>query len=414
MKKLIVSTALVLLSLSVPIRAQIYGTSASQNSPAPENGSLFVFDPETLTWIDGIIVSLAGFTTTGITGITVHPNLAPPDDANNGKLGAVVGRVLATIDPATGVATQIGNLGDKFSSISFREDGQLFGATGNGATVPESLFKIDKTNGTKTLVFAMGNGVDGEIIAYNPVDDFFYHWSGNGTLVFEKFSGDALTYTPTNIPTIGTTSGETFGAVYDPCKQYDFGGFFQFGFTTSNINSSFNAFSTGGNVLPAFGVGAPDDIRGLALIGGYTCEADLGVGMTASTPALISGDPLVLDIVVDNAGEARARNPSLSITLPPSLSAATTTGCSEDPNGIPTCTPKIFVQKWTVGVGYAPLQINNLWRGRATTVTVNATYSGGGGNVVAETTSLTTETVPADNTASYILGDVLFKNSFEN
>ncbi len=422
MKNILQYLVIFLLAMSAPVKAQIYATSPFQNGPAQENGGLFVFDPETLTWIDGKSVFLAGFTITGITSITVHPNLAPPNDANNGKLyavlkvSAVTGRVLATIDPATGVAIQIGNLGDNFASIAFREDGQLFGATGNGATVPESFFSIDKTSGATTLIFAMGNGADGEIIAYNPEDDFFYHWSGSSTLVFEKFPGNAVAYTPTNIPTIGTTNGETFGAVFDPCKQYDFGGIMQFGFTTSNISSSFNAFSAGGNVLPAFGT-APDDMRGFALVGGYTCEADLGVGMAASTPAINSDDPLVLDIVVDNAGEARARNPTLTITLPPSLTAATTTGCDQDPNGIPVCTPNIIVQRFdptAVPVGYVPFEISSLWKGRATTVTINAIYDGGGGNVLASVTSLATETVPGDNDAGYILGDVLFRNSFEN
>lgn len=113
MQRLHRAIAYALIAASPAAHAQLYGTSPFQNSPAPENGSLYVFDPDTLTWIDGKAVNLPGFTVTGITGLTVHPTLAPPEDGDNGKVyavlkvSAVVGRVLATIDLATGIATQI-------------------------------------------------------------------------------------------------------------------------------------------------------------------------------------------------------------------------------------------------------------------------------------------------------------------
>ena len=170
-------------------KAQLYGASPFSNGPTHFEGALYEFDPDTLGWLAGRRIFLEGFTVTGVNGLTVHPNLAPPLDENNGKVYAVLkvtgvsGRVLATVDPATGVATTVGNLGDNFASISFREDGQLFGVTGDGATVPETLYLIDKTNATKTVAAALGAGGDGEAIAYNPVDDRFYHWSGNATVV---------------------------------------------------------------------------------------------------------------------------------------------------------------------------------------------------------------------------------------
>ena len=410
---------LLLVSIASPIAsAQLYGTSPFQNGPSPYNGSLFQFDPDTLTWLDGRIISLPGFTVTGVTGLTAHPNLAPPDDALNGKLyailklAAVSGRVLATVDPATGDATQIGNLGDNFSSLSFREDGQLFGVTGNGAAVPETLWLIDKATGAKTIAAALGAGVDGDIVAYNPVDDFFYHWSGNGTVVYERVLSVAP-YTTTNIPIVGTTSGETFGAVWDPCQQRTIDATPQLAFIGSNISSNFNFWSTSGNVTSAIGSN-PDDIRGLALIGGYTCDADLGVGIGSANPSPGAGQPISIDVVVDNAGEARAMAPVATITLPASVTAATTSGCNEDPAGIPTCTLKITTPRYDPTAGmYNPFPITNLWKGRSVTVTINGTYDDTAGDVVASVVSGSNDTQPIDNSSTYRLGDLLLKDSFE-
>ncbi|GJM14726.1 MAG: hypothetical protein DHS20C13_00530 [Thermodesulfobacteriota bacterium] len=90
-------------------------------------------------------------------------------------------RILATIDPATGLATQIGGANQTFASIAFTNDGTLYGVTGDGGGTPETLFRIDANNGNTTLIAPLGNGDDGEVIAFNPVDGLMYHGSGNGS-----------------------------------------------------------------------------------------------------------------------------------------------------------------------------------------------------------------------------------------
>jgi uncharacterized repeat protein (TIGR01451 family) len=406
------------LALGNPAMAQLYGTSPFQNGPAPENGSLFRFNPDDGTWMSGSQVNLAGFTITGINSVTVHPKLSPPS-ADDGKIyailkvAAVTGRVLATIDPTTGVTTQIGNLGDKFSSIAFRADGQLFGTTGNGATVPETLYLIDKATGATTLAAALGAGIDGEVIAFNPVDNFFYHWSGNGTVVFEKVMSVAP-YTATNIPVIGTANGEIFGAVWDPCRQRPLNGGSSFQFIGSNLNSRFNYWDVGGTVSAQFGSN-PDDIRGLALIGGYTCDVDVGIGISASNLVPNIGESVVLTIVVDNAGDARAIDPVVTITMPPSLTPGTTSGCLEDGAGVPTCTVRVSALRYDpTTMTDIPFVKANLFKNEMSTVTLNAVYNGGNTPITVSVSSGSNETVPADNSASLFFGDNLFKNGFEN
>jgi Ig-like domain CHU_C associated/Dockerin type I domain len=247
---------------------EVFGSSSFANK---------LYAVSTLDWhvTRTIVPSLSGKTITGITAISQNPA--------NGlyyailKVSGVSGRILATIIPTTGVCTEIGNLGDKFSSLTFTTAGVCYAVTGNGATVPETLYRINLTNAAKTFLATISNGADGDIIAYNPDDGFLYHWSGNGTIVFEKI--DLTTLVITNIPISGSPSGETFGAVYNG------GGIF----LTSNINSRFNTFSTSGLISPSFGSN-PDDLRGLAFYDDIstpivTANAPICSGVSASLSA---------------------------------------------------------------------------------------------------------------------------------
>lgn len=258
MKKLLPLIALILLlgTSSNQVQAQ---TTTSFSAPliwgsSPFQDSLWSIDTTTWTVVNRMGPTLAGFTITGMTGLAVDPTTGITYIIM--KLSAVTGRVLGTINLSTGVCTQIGNLGDNFSSIAFDETGQLWGATGNGATVSETLYKIDKNTGVKTLQYGMGNGADGEILCYNRVDDNMYHWSGNGTMVMEKWPIGNLTYTPTNIPVTGLPGGETFGMLYTGPTS----------FIVSNISSSLKRVNTSGAYGATNLTGLPDDWRGLIML----------------------------------------------------------------------------------------------------------------------------------------------------
>lgn len=360
--------------LSLPVQAQLYGTSPFQNGGG-DMGALYRFDVDTgaYTLGTGIQVTLAGFTITGINSVTVDPTDGLVYAVL--KVAAVSGRVLATIDVNTGIATQIGNLGDNFSSLSFREDGQLFGATGDGATVPETLFLINKATAATVIATALGAGADGEVIAYNPVDDLFYHWSGNGTVVFESILS-VPPFTVTNIPIIGTTSGETFGAVWDGCQDV---------FIGSNIGSSFNLWNPNGTVSPAFGSN-PDDIRGMALVGGFACDVDLVISISAMPAVPTVGNPVTLTVSVINNGPARALTPSVAVSLAANITGAVTSGCAGDPAGVPTCA------------------LPKLYQGDTASFTITGTFGAGAGTTTVTATTTSDETAVADNTASLVLG----------
>ncbi|HRQ37344.1 MAG TPA: Ig-like domain-containing protein [Chloroflexota bacterium] len=186
---------------------------------------LRIVDPYSATTMAAITMTLAGFTVERGLGLATHPQ--------TGELYAILrlngqtGRQLVMINPATGVATNIGNLGDQFAGITFATDGTLYGVTGDGATISETLFIIDTETATPTLLLPLGNGDDGETIAYNPDDGLLYHASGHSgpctsndlssCVVFEKID---LTppYTITNIPISDTAliNEEAQALVYWP------------------------------------------------------------------------------------------------------------------------------------------------------------------------------------------------------
>jgi hypothetical protein len=62
------------------------------------------------------------------------------------------------MDLTTGICINVGSLGDLFATIQFDRNGNLYGVTDDAATQPESFFAINKTNASKTLLTALGNG----------------------------------------------------------------------------------------------------------------------------------------------------------------------------------------------------------------------------------------------------------------
>lgn len=224
-------------------------TSSVIIGTSPFQDSMWVYNQADYSVLNRLAPTTPGFTITGINSIKRDPTTGI--DYAILKLASVTGRVLATIDVATGVCTQIGNLGDNFATLAFNANGTMYGVTGNGATVPETMYWIDKTTAAVTLFRPLGAGADGEVIEFCPDNNKFYHWSGNGTVVWERFDTtgvdpiESLTFT-------GAPGGETFGAAYIGNGQ----------FLISNISSTFTIWDTLGNIT-ATGASLPDDNRGL-------------------------------------------------------------------------------------------------------------------------------------------------------
>ena len=146
-------------------------------------------------------ITMAGATVTGATGLAQSPA--------NGRLFALLTvsgietTRLATVDPLTGVATRIGDTGKFLEDIAFvgsASSATLYGVSADDAPVtPEWLFAMDTGDASLTPFMALGDGTDGESIAFSPLDGRIYHASGVGTpdvdRVFERIDVGARTVT---------------------------------------------------------------------------------------------------------------------------------------------------------------------------------------------------------------------------
>ena len=158
-------------------------------------------------------ISLAGKNVTGATG------LAKDTDGNLWALLKVqgqTGRELAQVDTTTGIAASTGNTGDNFAGIVFTGTSlateQLWGVTGDGATVPETLHLFNtKFNAASHIpALTLGNGANGEAIGLHDTDGKIYHMSGN---THEKINLAGPSIEPISLAVAGTLN--IMGGNYD-------------------------------------------------------------------------------------------------------------------------------------------------------------------------------------------------------
>ncbi len=203
MKNLLLIT-LVLIGLTTMAQVPFYIVDSQTNTFELIDSTTFNPNslPKSLTASTGIV--------DGCTGLSIRP--CTGEFYVSYKANA--SRYLGIIDTATAVITEIGDMGDNVAGICFGDNNQLYAVTGDGATTPETLYKVDLGNGTMTLFVTLGNGDDGECIAFCKDNSSIYHWSGIGAggVIMEKI--DTVTGTITNIPLSGFGFSEVFGATY--------------------------------------------------------------------------------------------------------------------------------------------------------------------------------------------------------
>ncbi len=176
-------------------------------------------------------------TVTGLNGLAVDPTSSIPYVVMKDSSS----RHLASVDLTTAEITVIGDFGEPVSDIAFDATGTLYAVTGTDATSPETLYTVDLATGALTMVVALGNGNDGEALAYCPDDGLMYHLSGTGsTMVFESI--DLATTTVTSITT-NLDSYEALSFAWDPALSA-----FQVNFRGGNaitLDTSGTAAATG-------------------------------------------------------------------------------------------------------------------------------------------------------------------------
>lgn len=163
-----------------------------------------------------------GSTITGANGLAVHPMTGEVFIIYK---GGGTGRFLGTIDPTTGVITFIGDTGDNVSSIVFDGAGNLIASTGDGGNTSETVWLVDQTDASLTMIIATPNGSDGTIIGFNSDDGYVYHMGGRNTADAVDLLDISIDLTDPMNPVIMATStvvaktgfdyDEPFSLIYD-------------------------------------------------------------------------------------------------------------------------------------------------------------------------------------------------------
>lgn len=176
---------------------------------------LRVVDPSTAATVSAVTITVAGDAVTGATGLATNPSTQTLyvllKLGGGGSQPQASSRALATVNPATGVATVIGDTGLALAGIVFDDAGRLWAVSGDGATPPETLFTLNPATAAATQMLPLGRGDDGETIGFNPRDGLLYHASGHygdydpsedSGVIFESIDPDTLVVN--DIPIAGT------------------------------------------------------------------------------------------------------------------------------------------------------------------------------------------------------------------
>lgn len=175
----------------------LYGIEDGDSS----DGNLYTVNPLTGASQLAVLMTSASGNGVGGNGMATHPL--------TNELWVIMsfsglnGRQLAKVDPPTGSATIIGEVTQRIASFAIDNQGIFYGVSGDGGPPAdrEKLFRIDPKTAVATELCALGNGDDGEAIAFNPFDGHLYHGSGRITQVFERIDDTSgSTCVVTNIP----------------------------------------------------------------------------------------------------------------------------------------------------------------------------------------------------------------------
>ncbi len=179
---------------------------AGQRPSGTTAGILFEVDPTTaVPTALGPLFTNAGDSINGYNGMAVDPTTGTIWGVV--RLATTGERCLVTIDPTTLIATIVGVPTDTgIAGITFLADGSLFALSGDGGSIPETLFTMDKTTAAMDSVMFLGHGADGESLTYVPAEL-------SGTLTAAAVGGVATFTIQLSATADGYTLSATSGAL---------------------------------------------------------------------------------------------------------------------------------------------------------------------------------------------------------
>ncbi len=222
------------------------GPASAQNqslySVSPRDTKLRTLDPASGVTLASKTIQLSGTGTVGGgNALATHPL--------TGELFAILfdstirKRILATVDPATGIAEEraLTSGAPGVSALAFDSTGRLFSAfaANNHPDFANKLFEVDTDTGVQTFFTDLGDSEAGNALAFNPNDGMLYHLSGTDffgipfVAVFEKI--DLATKARTAISVSGAALEHVRAMTFAPSGHFLVTGGLQEGFTTDRL-----------------------------------------------------------------------------------------------------------------------------------------------------------------------------------
>jgi uncharacterized repeat protein (TIGR01451 family) len=192
----------------------------------------------------------------------------------------------------------------------------------NNATVSSSTPDPDNGNNSTSEDTTIGTGADLSITKTDSIDPVIAGNNLTYTITVNNAGpNDALNVVVTDTLPAGVTFVSTAGCAEDPN-----------GIPTCSLGT----ITAGGSAQYTATVTVDPDTTGSEDTAVNT-EADLSVTKSDSPDPVDPGQSLTYTIMVNNAGPSDAQNVVVTDTLPAGVTFVSTTGCAEDPNGVPTC-----------------------------------------------------------------------------
>ncbi|MHC4206378.1 MAG: choice-of-anchor D domain-containing protein, partial [Planctomycetota bacterium] len=271
---------------------------------------------------------LTGITYTSTTTGTVSGNTAAGAGHISDTVDITAGSTITytvngTIDPsATGSLVNTATVASAIDPTTANNS-----ATDTDTLTPQADLSITKTDGQSTAI--PGDTVTYTIVVTNNgLSDVI------GATVTDIFPAilSGVTYTST---TTGTVSGNTAAGVGHISDTVDITA----GSTiTYTVNGTIDPSATGSLVNTATVASGIDPItanNSATDTDTLTPQADLSIQMVDTPDPVVAGSSLVYTITVTNYGPSDSQNVVVTQTLPAGVTFVSTSGATEDPNGIP-------------------------------------------------------------------------------
>ena len=172
----------VVISIAIPTAFAVTTTDTLFGCTPPSSGDkIHLINKTTGNSISNQTIVVAGLTVQGCNGLAVDPTTGTFYAIIKHQANAT-DRHLITIDPTTGLGTDIGGMGDTYATLGFLADGSLRTVAGFASPDQEQYYSVNKLTGQTTKLCSVGGfgSGTGQGLALNFDDNKIYHNSGFG------------------------------------------------------------------------------------------------------------------------------------------------------------------------------------------------------------------------------------------